>query len=68
MFQIHSNIFFFSLFLLKRLKSKDIISDIVIRLPAKSIGWCRCISKAWYKLLKGSEFVKMHLNHANEMI
>ncbi|RZC46905.1 hypothetical protein C5167_039868, partial [Papaver somniferum] len=45
----------------------DIISDILVRLPVKSIGRFRCVSKAWCKLLKGSEFVKMHLNYANEM-
>ncbi|XP_026440931.1 F-box protein CPR1-like isoform X1 [Papaver somniferum] len=46
---------------------EDIMSDILVRLPVKSIGRFRCVSKAWYKLLKGSEFVKMHLELANKM-
>ncbi|XP_026440551.1 F-box protein CPR1-like [Papaver somniferum] len=46
---------------------QDIILDILVRLPVKPIGRFRCVSKAWFKLLKGGEFVKMHHKNSNEM-
>ncbi|KAI3832447.1 hypothetical protein MKX03_020681, partial [Papaver bracteatum] len=46
---------------------QDIVLDIIVRLPVKPILRFRCVSKAWCKLLKDPDFVKKHLNHANEM-
>ncbi|XP_026412483.1 F-box/kelch-repeat protein At3g23880-like [Papaver somniferum] len=50
-----------------KLRDQDIISNIIIRLPVKSILQFRCVSKAWCKLLKDPDFVKKHLSHAIEM-
>ncbi|XP_026444146.1 F-box/kelch-repeat protein At3g23880-like [Papaver somniferum] len=46
---------------------EDIMLDILVRLPVKSIGRFRCVNKAWSNLLKDTKFVKMHLKHAVEM-
>ncbi|KAI3852193.1 hypothetical protein MKX03_022993 [Papaver bracteatum] len=42
---------------------KDILLNILVRLPVKSIGRYRCVSKYWCRLLTDSKFVKLHLNH-----
>ncbi|RZC90788.1 hypothetical protein C5167_028620 [Papaver somniferum] len=50
-----------------KLRDQDIVSNIIIRLPVKSILRFRCVSKAWCKLLKDPDFVKKHLSHVIEM-
>ncbi|XP_026431745.1 F-box/kelch-repeat protein At3g06240-like [Papaver somniferum] len=42
---------------------EDIVLKILVRLPVKSIGRYRCVSKYWCRLLTDSRFVKLHLNH-----
>ncbi|RZC85985.1 hypothetical protein C5167_026654 [Papaver somniferum] len=47
---------------------EEIVENIVVRLPVKSIWRFRCVCKDWYKLLKGnSRFVRLHLKHAVEL-
>lgn len=41
---------------------EDIIVDILSRLPAKSVGQCRCLSKAWRTLLSEPHFIRNHLH------
>ncbi|KAL8057080.1 hypothetical protein ABFX02_04G161000 [Erythranthe guttata] len=40
---------------------QEILIDIFLRLPAKSIGKCRCLSKPWRAFLSSPEFIKSHL-------
>ncbi|XP_026420332.1 F-box/kelch-repeat protein At3g23880-like [Papaver somniferum] len=46
---------------------RDILSDILIRLPVKSIARFRCVNNEWLNLLKSSEFLKTQYQHAVEM-
>ncbi|OIS98796.1 f-boxkelch-repeat protein, partial [Nicotiana attenuata] len=39
----------------------EIIYDIFTRLPAKSVGQFRCVSKYWCSLLSDPKFIKIHL-------
>ncbi|PIN18020.1 hypothetical protein CDL12_09318 [Handroanthus impetiginosus] len=41
---------------------QEILFDIFSRLPAKSVGKCRCLSKQWCALLSTPQFIKSHLN------
>ncbi|CAI9094619.1 OLC1v1030382C1 [Oldenlandia corymbosa var. corymbosa] len=41
---------------------QDVITDVLKRLPAKSIGRFRCVSKPWRSLLSNPRFIKEHLN------
>ncbi|OVA01221.1 F-box domain [Macleaya cordata] len=45
---------------------EDIIVDIFLRLPVKSILRFRCVCKPWCKLFSGPDFVKMHLKRGVE--
>ncbi|CAI9118800.1 OLC1v1020413C1 [Oldenlandia corymbosa var. corymbosa] len=38
-----------------------LITDVLARLPAKSVGRFRCVSKPWRSLLSSSHFIKTHL-------
>ncbi|KAI3934241.1 hypothetical protein MKW98_009222 [Papaver atlanticum] len=42
----------------------DILSDILVWLPAKSIARFRCVHKAWCNLLKTPEFLKTQYKHS----
>ncbi|WMV10318.1 hypothetical protein MTR67_003703 [Solanum verrucosum] len=45
---------------------KELIIDILYRLPVKSIGRCRCLSKHWRNFLSDPQFIKLHFNlHAH---
>ncbi|CAI9118805.1 OLC1v1020418C1 [Oldenlandia corymbosa var. corymbosa] len=39
---------------------QDLIIDILVRLPVKSIGRFRCVSKPWRSLLSDPLFIKLH--------
>ncbi|XP_026399419.1 F-box/kelch-repeat protein At3g06240-like [Papaver somniferum] len=41
----------------------DIVLNILVRLPVKSIGRYRCVSRYCCRLLTDPRFVKQHLNH-----
>ncbi|XP_049388888.1 F-box/kelch-repeat protein At3g06240-like [Solanum stenotomum] len=45
---------------------EELISEIFYRLPVKSIGRCRCLSKHWRNFLSDPQFIKLHFNlHAH---
>jgi len=41
---------------------QDVLTDILARLPFKTILQCRCVSKTWYSLISRSTFATHHLN------
>lgn len=40
---------------------QELITDILLRLPAKSIGQFRCVSKPWCSLLSNPQLIRSHL-------
>ncbi|KAI3893884.1 hypothetical protein MKX03_025216, partial [Papaver bracteatum] len=52
---------------MEKLQAQDILINIFVRLPVKSILQFRCVSKAWCKLLKDPYLVKKHLTRTIEM-
>ncbi|KAK9697287.1 hypothetical protein RND81_08G027400 [Saponaria officinalis] len=42
----------------------EIIIDIVVRLPIKSIFRFKCVCKSWYILIQSNEFFKLHTNRS----
>ncbi|KAL2896571.1 hypothetical protein RDABS01_038355 [Bienertia sinuspersici] len=46
--------------------NEEILEEILSRLPAKSIGRFRCVSKPWRALLSQPHFIKTHLNRIND--
>ncbi|KAI3927261.1 hypothetical protein MKW92_048490 [Papaver armeniacum] len=45
----------------------DILLDILIRLPLKSIVRFRCVNQSWYSKLKCPKFLKARIDYAVEM-
>lgn len=41
---------------------EEILIDIFSRLPVKSVGQSRCLSKPWRDILSSRHFIKAHLN------
>ncbi|KAJ6948410.1 hypothetical protein NC651_002678 [Populus alba x Populus x berolinensis] len=41
---------------------QDVLTDILARLPLKTILQCRCVSKTWYSLISSTTFATHHLN------
>lgn len=44
----------------------EIVTDILSRLPAKSLMRFRSVCKRWYALIDSLDFVKMHFNHSQK--
>ena len=44
----------------------DIITDILSRLPVKSLVRFLCVSNPWYILINGQAFIKLHLHRSIE--
>ncbi|KAK3043182.1 hypothetical protein RJ639_001615 [Escallonia herrerae] len=42
---------------------EDIMSDIFLRLPMETLLTCRSVSKEWYALLTGPNFLELHLRY-----
>ncbi|XP_026420433.1 F-box protein CPR1-like [Papaver somniferum] len=45
---------------------EDILTNILLRLPFKSVSLCRCFCKFWYTLLSIRSFVRVHYDLAVE--
>ncbi|XP_074272616.1 putative F-box protein At1g32420 [Silene latifolia] len=43
----------------------DLLCEILIRIPAKSLLQIRCVCKYWYSLINSSNFISLHLNHTH---
>ncbi|CAN7014954.1 unnamed protein product, partial [Brassica oleracea var. botrytis] len=39
----------------------DLLIDILLRVPSKSIAWCRCVSKSWANILHLPYFTELFL-------
>uniref|UniRef100_A0A7C9EHW6 F-box domain-containing protein n=1 Tax=Opuntia streptacantha TaxID=393608 RepID=A0A7C9EHW6_OPUST len=46
---------------------EEIIIDVLSRLPAKSVGRCRCVSKPWRALLSRPKFIRAHLDRSRNL-
>ncbi|XP_028805236.1 F-box protein CPR1-like [Neltuma alba] len=44
---------------------KDVMPDILSRLPVKSLRRLACINKSWYRLIKSPDFISKHLHTFN---
>ncbi|KAK8638291.1 hypothetical protein V6N13_136725 [Hibiscus sabdariffa] len=47
--------------------TEEILLEIFYRLPAKSLGKCMCVSKAWNFLIKDPFFVSSHAIHQSKL-
>ncbi|KAL6643225.1 hypothetical protein ACP70R_021406 [Stipagrostis hirtigluma subsp. patula] len=43
----------------------EVVTEILARLPAKSVGRFRCVSRAWCATLSSDHFVDLHARRAN---
>lgn len=46
----------------------EIIVGIISRLPAKSVGRCRCVCKSWRALLSRRKFIRDHFNQSRSLL
>ncbi|PIA31556.1 hypothetical protein AQUCO_04900096v1 [Aquilegia coerulea] len=51
---------------MSNLLPNDIVTNILSRLPVKSVLRFRCVCKFWYSLINNPYFIKMHLNQTIE--
>ncbi|XP_049373464.1 F-box protein CPR1-like [Solanum verrucosum] len=42
---------------------EDLVSNILVRFPVKSLVRLKCISKSWYALIQSTTFIHLHLNY-----
>lgn len=40
----------------------DIITEILSRLPVRTIATCKCVGKSWLQLIESPQFAKHHLS------
>ncbi|PSS35879.1 F-box/kelch-repeat protein [Actinidia chinensis var. chinensis] len=43
---------------------EEVVDNILSRLPVKSLGRCKCVSKSWRSQISNPQSVKFHLNRA----
>ncbi|KAL2922816.1 F-box protein CPR1 [Bienertia sinuspersici] len=43
----------------------DVLADILLRLPAKTLLRFKCVCKLWYNLIDSSDFVNRHVDQCN---
>ncbi|KAM7498428.1 hypothetical protein LguiA_022842 [Lonicera macranthoides] len=41
---------------------KDVVADILTKLPLKTLGKCTCVCKQWYSLITNPSFISTRLN------
>ncbi|XVE68718.1 hypothetical protein DITRI_Ditri09bG0091700 [Diplodiscus trichospermus] len=46
---------------------EELVTKILLRLPAKSIIRFKCVAKTWRSLFENSSFVSQHLSHGKEV-
>ncbi|KAM7509161.1 hypothetical protein LguiA_019614 [Lonicera macranthoides] len=46
-----------------RIVPEAVVTEILSRLPVKSLLLFKCVCKCWYRIIKTPEFVNKHLNH-----
>ncbi|KAF5728859.1 putative F-box and associated interaction domains-containing protein [Tripterygium wilfordii] len=44
--------------------SKDLITEIILRLPVKSLIRFKWVSKTWCSMIEDPDFIKLHLDHS----
>lgn len=45
---------------------EDLLQEILVRLPARSLLKFRCVSRSWYSLITSSRFIVAHVCHNNK--
>ncbi|KNA04838.1 hypothetical protein SOVF_195960 [Spinacia oleracea] len=45
----------------------DVITDILLRLPAKSLLRFKSVCKLWYHIIEGTDFIKHHFQQSNNL-
>lgn len=45
---------------------KDVVPDILSRMPVKSLRRFACVNKPWYQLIKSPDFISKHLHTYNK--
>nr|AIG62936.1 S-locus F-box protein type-7 [Solanum pimpinellifolium] len=42
---------------------EDLVNNVLVRFPVKSLIRLKCISKRWYTLIQSTTFIHLHLNY-----
>ncbi|GAA0166616.1 hypothetical protein LIER_21735 [Lithospermum erythrorhizon] len=51
-----------------RVLPEDIVVDILVQLPIKSITRFKCVCKSWYNLIQSPNFISMHFNYTDNIV
>ncbi|KAM7480948.1 hypothetical protein LguiB_005531 [Lonicera macranthoides] len=47
----------------RRYLPNELLTEILVRLPVKTLVRCKCVCKCWYALIHSPNFVTIHYNH-----
>ncbi|KAM7480949.1 hypothetical protein LguiB_005532 [Lonicera macranthoides] len=47
----------------RRYLPEELLTEILVRLPVKTLARCKCVCKCWYALIHSPNFVTIHYNH-----